>query len=352
MNVERPELEVSQLACRYDQTPVLSDVTFHLNRGGLASLLGPSGCGKTTLLRALAGFQDIEAGSIHLSGECLSRPGMTRPPEERRIGMVFQDYALFPHLTVADNIGFGLHRKSRTEARRIVSDMLDLVGLQREADQYPHELSGGQQQRVALARALAPEPELLLMDEPFSNLDAELRLRLSLDVRDILRQRQISAILVTHDQQEAFALADQVGVLHQGRLQQWDTPYNLYHNPVNRFVAGFVGRGSFVPGRLATPDSVSTELGVISGDRAYIWPENTPVDVLLRPDDILLDESAPIRAHIRDKIFSGSSTLYRLNLPSGLALDVLAPSHQDYPVNSEIGLRLEADHLIAFPSAP
>ncbi|WP_369602830.1 ABC transporter ATP-binding protein [Hahella sp. SMD15-11] len=352
MTTERPELEVTGLACRYDETPVLQDVTFHLNRGGLASLLGPSGCGKTTLLKALAGFQPVDAGQIVLAGQVLSRPGMTVPPENRRIGMVFQDYALFPHLTVADNIGFGLHRLDKASRKRVVADMLDLVGLHSVAEQYPHELSGGQQQRVALARALAPEPELLLMDEPFSNLDAELRLRLSLDVRDILRQRKTSAILVTHDQNEAFALADHVGVLHQGRLQQWDTPYNLYHNPENRFVAGFVGRGSFVPGRLETPDSVATELGVIRGDRAYIWPPGTAVDVLLRPDDIVLDEQSGLRALIRDKIFSGSSTLYRLTLPSGLALDVLAPSHQDYPTGTEIGLRLVADHLIAFPVSP
>src|SRR5690606_38659204 len=184
-------------------------------------------------------------------------------------------------------------------------------------NQYPHEISGGQQQRVALARAMAPEPAIILLDEPFSNLDAELRRRLSMDVRDILKLRGISALLVTHDQQEAFAVCDQIAVLKAGELQQWDTPYNLYHEPANRFVAGFVGQGSFVRGIMLSPEALESELGVISGNRVYPWSQGTPVQVLIRPDDLVHDEHASLHLPVVGKTFAGTSTLYRFRLPSG-----------------------------------
>lgn len=262
--------------------------------------------------------------------------------------MVFQDYALFPHLTVAENIGFGIGK--HPQKQRIVREMLELVHLAQLSKRYPHELSGGQQQRVALARALAPEPELLLLDEPFSNLDGDLRRRLSHEVRDILKTRGTSAILVTHDQEEAFAVSDQVGVFKDGRLEQWDTPYNLYHEPLTPFVASFIGQGYFIRGQLIDPETVQTELGVIRGNRAYTMPAGSSVDVLLRPDDIIYAPQSALKALIVGKTFLGASTLYRLKLPTGNLLEGIFPSHADYPTGQEVGIGVAADHLVVFPA--
>ncbi|MBO6752782.1 MAG: ABC transporter ATP-binding protein, partial [Spongiibacter sp.] len=290
-------LQVQDIQCRYDDTNVVSDVRFHVNQGDICSLLGPSGCGKTTILRAIAGFQPLHRGKILLNDRCLSEPGLQLTPEQRNIGMVFQDYALFPHLNVFDNIRFGLSKLSAAKQREQVRRMLSLVRLDGIEERFPHELSGGQQQRIALARALAPSPQLLLMDEPFSNLDAELRKQLSVEVRDILKELGISAILVTHDQHEAFAFSDHVGLLYHGKLQQWDTPFNLYHEPANRIVADFIGEGCFLPGMIGDEsNTVNTELGPLMGNRAYPWPSGTPVDVLLRPDDVVLADIGGLSA--------------------------------------------------------
>ena len=223
-----------------------------------------------------------------------------------------------------------------------------MVHLQDLAENYPHELSGGQQQRVALARALAPEPTLILLDEPFSNLDADLRRRLSLDVREILKTLGISAILVTHDQQEAFAMCDQVAVLKDGGIQQWDVPYNLYHEPANRFVAGFVGQGGFVPGKALGPDTIESELGVIRGNRAYTWQPGTLVDVLIRPDDIVYDASSELKPKVVEKTFAGTSTLYRFRCSEDTEFEALFRSHLDFHLGEHVPVRVEADHLIAF----
>ena len=222
-------------------------VSFSLERGGIACLVGPSGCGKTTILRCIAGFERITDGEILLNGVVLSGLRTRVAPEKRRFGMVFQDYALFPHLTVADNVAFGLHGLNARTRRARVAEVLAAVGLEGMERAWPHELSGGQQQRVALARALAPKPHLLLLDEPFSNLDAELRERLAREVREILKASDITAILVTHDQREAFAVADEIGILQRGHIEQWDSPYNLYHWPASRFVASFRRRGGCCP---------------------------------------------------------------------------------------------------------
>ncbi|MBP6761771.1 MAG: ABC transporter ATP-binding protein, partial [Thauera sp.] len=229
---------------------IVHKLSFSLEKGQIGCLLGPSGCGKTTVLRCIAGFERVAAGEIRLGGEVVSTARMHLAPERRRIGMVFQDYALFPHLSVADNIGFGLRAEASTTRDARVAELLQLVGLAGQGNKYPHEMSGGQQQRVALARALAPRPSLLLLDEPFSNLDVELRERLSYEVRDIIKVAKTTAILVTHDQNEAFAVADEIGIMHEGRIQQWDTPYQLYHKPANRFVADFIGQGVFIEGRM------------------------------------------------------------------------------------------------------
>ncbi len=343
-------LEVSDLHCGYQGHPVIHGVSFHANRGGLVCLLGPSGCGKTTVLRAIAGFEPIFQGQILVGGDVVSRPGFTLAPEKRSIGMVFQENALFPHLSVAENIGFGLKGREPKNKARIVSEMLETVGLDGLGSRYPHEISGGQQQRVALARALAPGPQMVLLDEPFSSLDVDLRERLGAELRGILKARDITTVLVTHDQNEAFALSDQIAVMQKGRILQWDTAYNLYHEPADRFIADFIGQGVFLRGTLLAPDTVTTEVGVIKGNRAYKWPAGTAVNVLLRPDDVQPGCDSEMWAQVVAKAFKGAQILYSLRLPTGTTVLALFPSHQDYGVGEKVGIRVAADHLVAFPA--
>jgi iron(III) transport system ATP-binding protein len=344
-----PLLEVDSIEVGYDEQSVVHGLSFTVKRGEIVSLLGPSGCGKTTALRAIAGFEPVRNGRILINDRPVSTHTSTVPPEHRSIGMVFQDYALFPHLTVAENIGFGLRRLPVVDRRVQVDHLLDATGLQGMQDRYPHELSGGQQQRVALARALAPRPTLLLMDEPFSNLDTELRERLSIEVRDLLKAEGISGILVTHDQHEAFAVSDKVGVMRDGELLQWDTPYNLYHRPGSRFVADFVGHGRFVSGEVADPATFVTELGVLIADRSCDQARGTEVDILIRPDDLVPDKGGEIEATITDRAFKGAEILYTLELPSGTRLLSLFPSHHDHHRGERVRVRVEAEHLICFP---
>jgi len=342
-------LEVKDIVVSYGRKAVLHDVSLHVNRGSFSCLLGPSGCGKTTVLRAIAGFEPLDRGEVRLREDVVSSSGLTTPPERRKVGMVFQENALFPHLTVEGNIAFGVKGKRESRWRETVNEMLDIVGLRGLGDRYVHELSGGQQQRVALARALAPAPEVILLDEPFSSLDVDLRVWLGTEVKDILKQRGVTTVLVTHDQSEAFALSDQIGVMRDGRLLQWDTAYNLYHEPADRFIAHFVGQGVFLRGTLISPDAIDTELGVIRGDRAYGWPLGSPVDVLLRPDDILPDPKGNLSATVVSRAFKGAQILYGLKLSTGSSLLSLFPSHHNYDTGETVAIRLAVDHLVAFP---
>jgi iron(III) transport system ATP-binding protein len=347
-------LKLNHISQSYATHQILRGLSLELGTGDIACLLGPSGCGKTTVLRAIAGFESISDGEIILNGERVSAPGITVPAEKRRIGMVFQDYALFPHLTVAANVGFGLHGQSSIERNKRVEELLQTVGLEGNGKAYPHELSGGQQQRVALARALAPRPNLLLMDEPFSNLDVELRERLSLEVREILKQQGTTAIIVTHDQHEAFAMGDVIGVMYQGEIQQWDTAYNLYHLPKNRFVADFVGQGVLLPGKVLNANQVQIELGILNRktpgvNSAADCNNGNEVEVLLRPDDIIHDDASPLLAKVEHKAFRGAEILYALRLPSGNRVLSLVPSHHNHAIGEGIGIRLEVDHVVAFP---
>lgn len=339
-------LTLADVSHRYGGRPVVREVAFEVAAGAIVSLLGPSGCGKTTLLRLIAGFDRPEAGAVRLDGEVVSSPHHLVAPEHRRMGMVFQDFALFPHLTVGGNIGFGLPREGRVGR---IEELLALTGLDGLGARYPHELSGGQQQRVALARALAPRPRLVLLDEPFSGLDVSLRERLAGEVRGILVREGTTAILVTHDQHEAFAFADTIGVMNDGRLEQWAPPHELYHRPATRFVAGFIGEGAFVPG-VRTAGDAETELGRFPVDVRGSG-QHGDVDVLIRPDRVREEDASPCRATVVARAFRGAEALYTLQLSSGARLFALLPSLRELAHGATIGIRVDADRLVAFARA-
>jgi iron(III) transport system ATP-binding protein len=362
MDLMAPQLQVENLEHAYEGHEAVRGLSLALERGAIGCLLGPSGCGKTTVLRCIAGFEAPAAGRILLNGSVVSSAQHSLPPEKRRIGMVFQEHALFPHLSAAKNIAFGLPESDSTSDR--VQELAVLAGITELLEKYPHELSGGQQQRVALARALAPRPELLLLDEPFSNLDTGLRERLSLEVRDIIKASGATAVLVTHDQHEAFAMADEIGVMREGRIEQWDTAYNLYHRPSNRFVAHFVGQGVFLPAKVLNPKQIEIELGVLNGDIPHacqigceVCGKGCLAEVLLRPDDVIHDDAAPTQAEVMHKSFRGAEILYTLKLASGRKVLALVPSHHNHALGESIGIRLDVDHVVAFapesrPAAP
>ena len=349
-------LQVKSLAHRFGSKEVLKGVSFALAAGELGCLLGPSGCGKTTVLRLIAGFDAPTEGEIYLDGQQVSISGNAVPPEARKIGMMFQDYALFPHLTVAGNIAFGLRHLDPDSRKTRLAAMLETVGLTGRAHAYPHELSGGQQQRVALARAIAPRPRLLLLDEPFSNLDVVLREKLALEVREILKKEEITGLLVTHDQFEAFAIADVVGVMTEGVIQQWDSPYNLYHEPHTRFIADFIGQGVFLPGKVLSGDRIAIELGNLASGKASeyeagaqtLFHTGDTVEVLIRPDDIVHDDDSLMVAEVARKAFRGAEFIYTLKLPSGAQVLALVPSHHNHAVGEKIGIRLAVDHVVAY----
>ncbi|MCW8891130.1 MAG: ABC transporter ATP-binding protein [Sedimenticola sp.] len=342
-------LELNHASISFGSTEVVKQVSFQLPEGDIGSLLGPSGCGKTTLLRAIAGFESLAEGSISLHGKSVSSTHQLVAPEKRRVGMVFQDFALFPHLNVANNVAFGLSRAPGQKKKQRITELLKLVGLEHLAHQHPHQLSGGQQQRVALARAMAPRPEVLLLDEPFSALDPELRGQLATEVRTLLKQDGITAILVTHDQTEAFAMADRIGVMHQGELHQWDSSYNLYHHPATTFVADFIGRGTLLDITVADNNSIDTPLGRLSGKLPSGTEAGLKLKLLLRPDDLhLTTKQEGIDATITERLFQGADYLYTLQLDTGDQFHCLAPSHQQHNVGERVTLKLDIQDLVLF----
>jgi iron(III) transport system ATP-binding protein len=342
-------LQLDRITLRYggpaSGKAAVQEASLALSAGQIGVLIGPSGCGKTSLLRAVAGLQALQGGAIRMAGQVLSQAAAAGhaavhlPPEQRHIGMVFQDYALFPHLSVADNITFGLAHLPRAQRKARTQEVLDLVGL-------------------AHAASRAPQPQLLLLDEPFSSLDVDLRERLAQELRGILKAAQTTALFVTHDQMEAFALGDVIGVMHQGHLAQWDDAYTLYHRPASRFVASFIGHGVFAPGQIvstqngvATHTVVKTALGDLEDADECLLPtayEGGLCDVLLRADDIVHDDAAPVQACIERKAFRGSEFLYTLRLPTGERVQAHVPSHHDHQVGEWIGIRAEVDHVVTF----
>jgi len=339
-------LELRSVSCAYDpQRPAVRDISFSAEEGEILCLLGPSGCGKTTILRAIAGFEPVQTGEIFLSGRSVSSSSETIPTEERRVGMVFQEYALFPHLHVADNIAFGLRQLSRAERRCRVQEMLQLTGLEGFERRYPHELSGGQQQRVALSRALVQNPVVLLLDEPFSNLDPDLAGRMRQEIHDLLRRMKTTTVMVTHDHEEAFAIADRIAVLNQGVLEQLDSPESIYHLPATPFVADFVGQADFIPGKIQA-GMVHTELGEFPNT---LNEENgTSVVVMIRPDDIHLKPNKSAMSHIVARQFRGSENLYAVQLASGQIVHSSESSTSVYQEGTAVELRVSASHTVLF----
>jgi iron(III) transport system ATP-binding protein len=341
-------LELSEVELNYGDTAVVRNMSMHVNAGEIACLLGASGCGKTTVLRAIAGFNALAGGTITFDNVVIARRGYAVAPERRGLSMVFQDHALFPHLSVLANVQFGIEKLPSTERLARAEKLLALVGLSGYEERFPHELSGGQQQRVALARALAPQPQLVLLDEPFANLDTDLREHLGRAVRQVLKATNTAAVLVTHHQDEAFALADRVGVMHQGAVAQWDTAYNLYHEPANRYVANFIGEGVFIPGTLTARDRVESSLGVIHGNRMYPFALGTRVDLLIRPDDIQPDPAGDIDCRVVGRQFRGAETLYELELQDSVQIMARFPSHMDHAIDEHVRVRVDAEHLVVF----
>lgn len=345
-------LDVDKISVSYDTNEVVNSVSFTLEKGEIGCLLGPSGCGKTTILRAIAGFEPITKGSMKLCDVTVSDAASTMPPEKRNIGMVFQDFALFPHLNIEQNIGFGLRHLKRKEKTERVNQLLQLINLESFNKRYPHELSGGQQQRVALARGLAPKPDLILMDEPFSSMDTDLREELAREVRIILKHENITAILVTHDQNEAFAMADNIGVINEGELLQWDKGYKLYHEPKSIFIADFIGQGVLIDGEILENNQIKTSLAVFESKYLPKTVSNdSKVKVLVRPDDIIHDDCSPRKAKIISRVFRGANNLYSIEMEDGTQLLSLVPSHHNHEIGEELGIVMEFEHLVIFADA-
>jgi iron(III) transport system ATP-binding protein len=340
-------LRLDAVSKRYspESFPAIDGLSLAVDEGEILALLGPSGCGKTTTLRIIAGFEVPDSGTVAVRGQVMAGEGHWVPPERRGIGIVFQDYALFPHLMVADNVAFGLRGLGRAERADRVRNALEQVGLHDLAARYPHELSGGQQQRVALARALAPAPAVLLLDEPFSNLDADLRAHMRDEVERVLRAARTTAVFVTHDQQEAFTLADRVGVLRRGRLEQLASPEQVYHHPGTQFVAEFVGAADFLPGQV-TPEGIVTEVGVFGNvDRL---DSGTRVEVMIRPDDITFAPHREGSGVITRRSFRGSETLYSIRLPSGRHVHSSQPSASMFPMGTRVRAQAHVLHVVTF----
>jgi iron(III) transport system ATP-binding protein len=332
--------------------PVLQHVSLRVETGTMVCLLGPSGCGKTTLLRLIAGFEEPDAGEIHLLKQLVSRPGLVVPPEQRHIGMVFQDYALFPHLTVSQNIQFGLGRWLASWRRARLTAMLQLVGLEGLGHRYPHEISGGQQQRVALARALAPNPQLLLLDEPFSNLDINMRRQLREEMQEILAQSGITTVLVTHDQEEALSLANALAIIDQGQMAQFGAPDDIIQQPRTRFVAEFLELGHFLRGD-RRQHCLATELGAIPLMSDWSLATNCRVvDVLVRPEQLQLCNGLHgTPAQVVHVSFHGLRKLYTVRLPSGTLLRGLFPDDVSLPPGAQVRVTLRHTGFVVFPHA-
>ncbi|GAB4581685.1 MAG: ABC transporter ATP-binding protein [Anaerolineales bacterium] len=336
-------VEISHLSKSFNgAAPAVYDLSLTVQKGEILALLGPSGCGKTTTLRMIAGFERPNRGTIQIEGRPVANGTTFVPPEKRGVSLVFQEHALFPHLTAFENVLFGL--KKDEESRKQVAFYLRLVGLEHLANRYPHELSGGERQRVALARAMAPQPVLILFDEPFSNLDADRRARIREEVRAILKTSGSTAIFVTHDQEEALFMGDRLAVLNEGRLEQVGTPEEIFHRPATRFVAEFMGNTDFLPGEVVE-GGIQTEIGLFPQPAPL--PVGTPVEIALRFDDVMFAPEAGEKSIVLARYFKGAYNIYRLRLPSGRLIHAMQPHTRQIRPGTPVRVFLEPGHALA-----
>jgi iron(III) transport system ATP-binding protein len=347
----RTVLELDGIEKSYDGTAVIRDLSLSVREGELLTLLGPSGCGKTTTLRIIAGLERPDSGVVRLEETSVSGSGFVAP-ENRDVGVVFQEFALFPHLTARENVAFGIEDWSEEERSNRVEELLELVGLVEHAEKYPDELSGGQQQRVALARSLAPEPSLLLLDEPFSNLDVDLRVEMREEVREILNEAGVTAISVTHDQEEAMSISDRVAVMNDGHIEQVGTPESVFEQPESRFVAGFLGHASFVSGRVRE-DCVETGVGCIPLDRVHGLTDEyygSDIDLMVRPDDVRAYGTDPADANgeVVHRRYLGATVLYRVEIDSGDVVGCMHNHADEVSLDDPVKVSFDADHEFAW----
>jgi len=339
------KLAINNLACQYDNHTVIDQLSLTLENNEIIALLGPSGCGKTTLLRAIAGLQAVQGGEIFLRDKLVSSAKKMLPSEQRNIGMIFQDYALFPHLSVAKNIGFGLSKLDPSEAAQRVEAMLKLVKLTDFADRYPHEISGGQQQRVAIARALAYQPDIMLLDEPFSNIDSQSRSEIMMEIRQILKTQDVPAVFVTHSKDEAFAFADKLAIFNQGKIEQIGTAQALYQNPASPYVANFMGKANYVGITKINGQSISTALGDIVVDTAS--KKNHQI-AMLRPEHLTLEQSSDSSLSITNSFFCGSHWLHRIEDRACAAPAIEVHSALSYPIDTGVSVRVIPHDVVTF----
>lgn len=346
-------LIVDGICHTYNSKPILNTITFVLQEGEIGCLMGPSGSGKSTVLLCIAGLESITAGSIHLGERLLSDRKTNCPPEQRRIGMVFQDFALFPHLTIYANVAFGLHDTDKAQSDAAVQEVMALCDISDLAQAYPHEISGGQQQRVALARALATQPDLLLLDEPLSRLDAALHEKISRQLRDILKAKKQTTLVVTHNQNEAFLIADSGGVINEGAICQWDKIEYLYHRPNCTFVAEFVGEGFLLSAAVTADGEVENQLGRLGKYSTKDYPlirNGEKVKILLRPDNIIVDKTQGARATVTRRIFRGATTHYTLRLDNDEQVISVMPSGRVFSTGDTVFVRATVPQLTLFPA--
>ncbi len=337
-----PAVEVRGVSKRFGSTTAVDDVSIQLGAGEFLTLVGPSGCGKSTLLRMIAGLMEPDGGEIFLAGESVSSPGRFVAPEKRAVGLVFQENTLFPHLTVAGNIGFGLGRRSKPDTARRVAEVLELVELPAYGDRFPHELSGGERQRVALARAIAPEPTVLLLDEPFANLDPNLRAQVRAHTVEILRKAQASALFVTHDQQEAMSVGDRVAVMGMGRVEQIGTPKSVFHLPQSHFVASSLGEAYFLPATYNGNGSLHTEAGPCECPHDV---SDSEMEIMVRPHDVTFEVDRAGDSVVTGVEFLGAFMLYEVELPSGRRLRCLLPHTVEVDPGTKVRVHLEHGHV-------